>query len=294
MGTRRDWQQLRTNRSRLFPPAIATLVLLIAGGVLFGVGLHDHGVTGSVAGWTRTTGTVIGAHESTGSGGRGPTEVNYVPVISFRDQQGASVTFTGPAFADAPRVGAHVRVEYNPSNPRDAHDLSSALAKRSVVALWAGMGLLALAVLLAILGLRQAAVPLERDLSWFQLRRPKVQALARQIEGRLPSARTLQPTYQAAVGGVRRQGSLIADATGVGIQETHMVFRRSGGRQLTINRYYLVHWTDVVHHDVRADPGPPSATVLTLTSPEGAWSAEVQGSVADIDAWLAPHLTATV
>jgi Protein of unknown function (DUF3592) len=294
MGTRRDWQQLRTSRSRLFPPAIATLVLLIAGGVLLGVGLHDHGVTDSVPGWTSTTGTVIGSHESTGSGGRGPTEALYAPVISFRDQQGAPVTFTGPAFVDAPRLGATVRVEYNPSDPRDAHDLSSALAKRSVVALWAGVALLALAVLLGILGLRQAAVPLERDLSWFQQRRPKVRALAKQIEGRLPSARTLQPTYQGDVGGARRQGSLIADATGVGIQETHMVFGRSGGRRLTIKRYYLVHWSDVVDHDVRADSGPPSATILTLVSPEGAWSAKVQGSAADVDAWLAPHLTTTV
>ena len=39
MSTRRDWQQLRTSRSRLFPTAIATFTLVTAGGVLFGVGL---------------------------------------------------------------------------------------------------------------------------------------------------------------------------------------------------------------------------------------------------------------
>ena len=96
MSTRRDWQQLRTSRSRLFPTAIATFTLVTAGGVLFGVGLHDHGITDSVPGWTSTTGIVIGSHESTGSGAKGPPVTSYAPIISFRDQQGAPVTFTGP------------------------------------------------------------------------------------------------------------------------------------------------------------------------------------------------------
>jgi hypothetical protein len=100
----------------LFP-----ILLLITGPVLVVVGLHIRAQERPEAGWTTTTGTVVGVRRDSGIRG---DDVDR-PVVSFADRTGTTHRFAAPSGSDPVRLGSAVRVAYDPHNPREARDLSA-------------------------------------------------------------------------------------------------------------------------------------------------------------------------
>jgi hypothetical protein len=112
------------------------------GAWLVAAGLGIRGRVEPVAGWPQTTGWVAGFRNDTPAGAKQPA---YAAVIAFR-VAGHVVTFSAPGADDLPRVGAPVRVTYDPRNPADAHDLS--LGSYWVGQIYLGAGFLVLGVAL--------------------------------------------------------------------------------------------------------------------------------------------------
>jgi hypothetical protein len=116
------------------------LVWVALGAWLLHVGLRDRSRTEPVAGWSQTTGWVVSFHTYQPSYANTPT---YPAVIAFR-AAGDVVTFSAPGAPVPPRVGAPVRVSYDPHNPADAHDLS--LGSDGEGQIYLGVGFLVLGV----------------------------------------------------------------------------------------------------------------------------------------------------
>lgn len=81
-------------------------------------GLHERSLLQPVPGWTVTAGTVANIDENC------YRSCTYGAIVDFTDSKGMSHEFEAPPRSSYPSVGSPVRINYNPQDPKQAHDLS--------------------------------------------------------------------------------------------------------------------------------------------------------------------------
>ena len=81
-------------------------------------GLHERSLLQPVPGWTVTTGTVANIDENC------YRSCTYGAIVDFNDSKGMPHEFEAPPSSSYPSVGSPVRIDYNPQDPKQAHDLS--------------------------------------------------------------------------------------------------------------------------------------------------------------------------
>ena len=110
------------------PWRVASIVVAVAAPLTFTVlGIigvvdisHQSRLAGRVSGWTQTSGTVVSVRPTCGDG-----SCPYAATVRFADSSGTFHTFQSVPSDAAPAIGASVQVDYDPTDPTQAHDLSA-------------------------------------------------------------------------------------------------------------------------------------------------------------------------
>lgn len=113
-------QLTAANRRVVLGIQLLALVGLVVGGI-WGTasGWHTRSLQQPVRGWVATTGQVVAVHDKT------YRSTVYSPVIAFTDAHGDRHQFAAAYSSFQAHVGDSAQVDYDPSDPARAHDLSN-------------------------------------------------------------------------------------------------------------------------------------------------------------------------